>query len=95
MDPTTVFIVAIISATVTIVALVLSIFGSSWLNQRNNEKLFESFRNEIKAEFQSVRAEIQTVRAEIQTIETKIDALDVRVSRIERQLEQIFKPMLK
>ena len=89
MDPTTVFVVAIISATVTIVALVLSIFGSAWLNQRNNERLFESLKNEIKAE-------IQTVRAEIQTLDAKIDALDSRVSRIERQLvEQLFKPMLK
>jgi len=88
MDPTTVFVVAIISATVTIVALVLSIFGSAWLNQRNNERLFESLKNEIKAE-------IQTVRAEIQTLNAKIDALDVRISRIERQLEQLFKPMLK
>lgn len=88
MDPTTVFGVAIISATVTIVALVLSIFGSAWLNQRNNERLFESLKNEIKAE-------IQTVRAEIQTLDAKINALDVRISRIERQLEQLFKPMLK
>lgn len=81
MDPTTVFVVAIISDTVTIVALVLSIFGSSWLNQRNNEKLFESLKNELKAE--------------IQKLDAKIDALDVRISRIERQLEQLFKPMLK
>ncbi len=88
MDPTTIFVVAIISATVTIVSLVLSIFGSSWLNQRNNERLIESLRGEIKAEFQSVRAEMKT-------IETKIDAIDARVSRIERQLEQLFKPMLK
>ena len=84
-----------ISATVTIVSLVLSIFGSSWLNQRNNERLIESLRGEIKAEFQSVRAEFQSVRAEMKTIETKIDAIDTRVSRIERQLEQLFKPILK
>ena len=88
MDPTTVFVVAIISATVTIVSLVLSIFGSAWLNQRNNEKLFESLKNELKAE-------IQTVRSEIQKLETKVDAIENRVSRIERQLEQLFKPMLK
>lgn len=81
MDPTTVFVVAIISATVTIVSLVLSIFGSAWLNQRNNERLFESLKNEIKAE--------------IQKLDVKIDALDVRVSRIERQLEQFFKPTMK
>ncbi|CAN5435039.1 hypothetical protein BH18ACI1_BH18ACI1_14930 [soil metagenome] len=81
MDPTTVFVVAIISATVTIVSLVLSIFGSAWLNQRNNERLFESLKNEIKAE--------------IQKLDVKIDALDVRVSRIERQLEQLFKPTMK
>lgn len=73
---------------VAIVSLVLSIFGSSWLNQRNSERLIDSLRNEIKAEF-------QLIRAEMKTIETKIDALEVRVSRIERQLEQIFKPMLK
>ncbi|MBA2493919.1 MAG: hypothetical protein H0V31_04400 [Acidobacteria bacterium] len=81
MDPTTVFVVAIISATVTIVSLVLSIFGSAWLNQRNNERLFESLKNEIKAE--------------IQKLDVKIDALDVRVSRIERQLEQLFRPTMK
>lgn len=81
MDPTTMFVIAIIS-------LVLSIFGSAWLNQRSNERLIESLRNEMRAEFNSIRAEMKT-------LETKIDALDSRVSRIERQLEQIFKPMLK
>lgn len=95
MDPTTVFVVAIISATVTLVSLVLSIFGSAWLNQRNNGKLFESLKNELKAEIQSVRSEIQIVRSEIQRLETKVDALESRISRIERQLEQIFKPILK
>lgn len=99
MDPTTVFVVAIISATVTIVALVLSIFGSSWLNQRNNEKLFESLKNELKAEIQSskseLKADVQKLEGEIQKLNTKVDALDTRVSRIERQLEQLFKPMLK
>lgn len=73
---------------IAIASLVLSIFGSSWLNQRSNERLIETLRGEIKAEFQSVRAEMKT-------LETKIDGLDVRVSRIERQLEQLFKPMLK
>ncbi|MCY7376503.1 MAG: hypothetical protein LH472_11100 [Pyrinomonadaceae bacterium] len=81
MDQTAMFVVAAAS-------IVLSIFGSAWLNQRSSERLIESLRGELKAEFLAVRAEMKT-------LETKIDALDSRVSRIERQLEQLFAPMLK
>lgn len=86
---------------VTIAAFVISIFAANWLNQRSNERLIESLRNEMKADSQAIRAEIQAVRAEIQAIraeiknlENMIVSLQVRMERVERQLDSIFKPVL-
>ncbi len=86
---------------VTVAAFIISIFAANWLNQRSNERLIESLRNEMKADNQAVRAEIQAVRAEIsslrsevKTLENMIVSLQVRMERIERQLDSIFKPVL-
>ena|SRR5437868_12873430 len=72
--------VAIISAATALFALVFAIFGASWLNQRNIEKLLEQMEKRFDARF-------ETVLTEIRRLDQRIDSLDQRVDRIERQLE--------
>jgi Tfp pilus assembly protein PilN len=79
--------VAIISAATALLALVLAIFGASWLNQRNIERLLEQMEKRFDARF-------DTVLSEIKRLDQRIDSLDQRVDRIERQLEAVFKPVL-
>ena len=77
--------VAIISAATALLAL--AIFGASWLNQRNIERLLEQMEKRFDARF-------DTVLSEIKRLDQRIDSLDQRVDRIERQLEAVFKPVL-
>ena len=72
--------VAIISAATALLALVLAIFGASWLNQRNIERLLD--------------ARFETVLSEIRRLDQRINSLEHRLDRIERQLEAVFKPVL-
>jgi|SRR6185503_7986521 len=46
--------IAILSAAVTVFALVLSIFGASWLNQRNTEKLIEQLGQRLDQRIDSL-----------------------------------------
>ncbi|MFL6274897.1 MAG: hypothetical protein ACJ74G_06750 [Blastocatellia bacterium] len=70
--------VAIISATTALFALVFAIFGASWLNQHNIEKLLEQMEKRFDARF-------DTVLSEIRRLDQRIDALDQRLSeRIDR-----------
>ena len=90
--------VAIISAATALAALVLAIFGASWLNQRNIGKLLEQMEKRFDARFDTVLSEIrrldQRIDALDQRLSQRIDSLEQRVGRIERQLEALFKPAL-
>jgi uncharacterized membrane protein YfbV (UPF0208 family) len=83
--------IAIISAAITVFALVLSIFGASWLNQRSTEKLIEQLEKRLDARFETLTAEL---RAEVKPISQRLDALEQWLDRVERQLEAIFKPVM-
>jgi hypothetical protein len=48
---------AIISATIAVVTLVLAIFGASWLNRRNIERLLEQLEKRFDARFDTVLTE--------------------------------------
>jgi len=86
--------VAILSAALTVIGLVLAIFGASWLNQRATEKLIERLDKQLDARFASIDARFETVLAEIRRLDQRIDSVEQRLDRIERQLEAIFKPTL-
>jgi chaperonin cofactor prefoldin len=78
--------VAIISATVAVVTLVLAIFGASWLNQHNIEKLLDQLEKRFDARF-------DTVLTEIKRLDQRIDSVERRLDRMERQLEAVFRPV--
>ena len=76
--------IAILSAAVTVFALVLSIFGASGLNQCNTEKLVEHLGQRLDQRIDSLE----------KRFDQRLDSMDQRLDRIERQLEAIFKPSL-
>ena len=83
--------VAIISAIAAVVTLVLSIFGASWLNQRNVERVIEQLEKRFDARFDTLLTEF---RSEIKRLDQRLDSVEQRLDRIERQLEVVFKPVL-
>lgn len=76
--------IAILSAAVTVFALALSVFGTSWLNQRNTEMFVEQLGQRIDQRIDSLE----------KRFDQRLDSMDQRIGRIERQLEAIFKPSL-
>jgi uncharacterized membrane protein YfbV (UPF0208 family) len=71
---------AIVSGAIALLALVISIFGAAWLNQRATEKLIDQMAARFEARFEA--------------IEARFAAVEQRLDRIERQLEAIFKPII-
>ena len=76
--------VAILSAAITVMALVLSIFGAAWLNQRNTEKLIEQLDKRFDQRFSALESRLDRIERQMES----------RFDRIERQLEALFKPIL-
>jgi Tfp pilus assembly protein PilN len=76
--------IAIVSAAVTVFALALSVFGASWLNQRNTKMLVENLGQRLDQRIDSLE----------KRFDQHLDSMDQRLDRIERQLETIFKPSL-
>jgi uncharacterized protein HemX len=87
--------VAILSAAITVFALVLSIFGASWLNQRNTEKLVEQLGQRLDQRIDSLEKRFdQRMDSLEKRVDQRLDSVDQRLERMERQLEAIFKPSL-
>jgi HAMP domain-containing protein len=80
---------------IALATLVFAIFGASWLNQRQTEKLLDELGRRFDAKFDGLRAEMKAeiagVRAEMKA---EIGALSQKVDRLDRQLEAFIKPVL-
>jgi predicted PurR-regulated permease PerM len=83
--------IAIISAVIAVATLVLAIFGASWLNQRNIEKLIDQMERRFDARFDALLAEF---RSEIKRVDQRLDSVEQRLKFIEDLLAKIFKPIL-
>jgi hypothetical protein len=94
--------VAIISAAVAVLSIVLAIFSASWLNQRNIERLLEQLEKRLDERFSGLdkRSDarfdglVTEFRSEIRRLDQRSDSVEQRLDRIERQLEAVFKPVL-
>lgn len=79
--------------------LVLAIFGSAWLNLRQIERMLESLRNELKAEIKVLEQQInfldQKQEQRNESVTMRLSAMETRIERIERQLDSLYKPILK
>lgn len=91
MDANTTIIIALTT-------LVLAIFGASWLNQRQTEKLLEQLEMRFDAKFDTVAIRIDNLEkrfdAKFEILINRTENVEKRLDRIERQLELIFKPVL-
>lgn len=76
--------VALISGAIAILALVVSIFGASWLNQRATEKLVDQLDKRFDQRIDQLEKRFVQ----------RLAAIEQRLDRIERQLEAVFKPVL-
>lgn len=84
--------VAIFSATIAVVTLVLAIFGASWLNQPATGRLLEQVEKRFDAKFDVVLAEIKRLDQRIDSVDHRSDSLDQRLERIEQQLDALLRP---
>jgi len=83
---------------ISLIALVLAIFGASWLNQRAIERFFEHNQRSTEKLLEQLEkrfdAKFDTILAEIKRLDSRLDNIEKRLDRVERQLEAIFKPVL-
>jgi DNA replication initiation complex subunit (GINS family) len=87
MSPTATIIAAIIG----LATLVFTIFGASWLHQRNIERLLDQMERRFDDRFNALEKRLDDRFA---AVDYRFTALEQRIERIERQLEAIFKPVL-
>ena len=91
-------IIAIFTAAVSLVVLVVSIFAAAWLNQRSTKRFLDQIDkrlgDRINALESKMDARFDTLTVEIRRLDQRIDAVEHRLDKIERQLEAIFKPVL-
>lgn len=83
---------------ISLVALVLAIFGAAWLNQRSTEKLLEQMQKRSDAKAETLTSKIDSLEkrldAKFEVLSNKMENIEKRIDRVERQLESIFKPIL-
>ena len=60
--------VAILSAAITVMALVLSIFGAAWLNQRNTEKLVDQLEKRFDHRFLALESRLDRIERQLEAI---------------------------
>jgi hypothetical protein len=60
--------VAIISAAIALLSLVLAIFGASWLNQRNMEKLIEQLEKRFDQRFNAIEQRLDRIERQLEAI---------------------------
>jgi hypothetical protein len=60
--------IAILSAAITVMALVLSIFGAAWLNQRNTERLIEQLDKRFDQRFSALESRLDRIERQLETL---------------------------
>jgi len=99
--------VALISGAIAVLALVISIFGASWLNQRATERLLDQSGKRFDQSVDQLDKHLdqrvdqldrrfdQRVDQLDKRMDQRLAVIDQRLDRIERQLEAVFKPILQ
>jgi len=76
---------------ISLIALVLAIFGALWLNQRSTERLIEQMEKRFDVKFETLSSKIESLE---KWLDNRLDNIERRLDRVELQLESIFKPVL-
>jgi uncharacterized protein involved in exopolysaccharide biosynthesis len=90
----------LISAVITLVTLVLAIFGSAWLNGRGTDKrieelkasnadLLRELKASIDARFDAIEARFEAMEARFEAIEARFNTMEVRFVAVEQRLDRI------
>ena len=59
---------AIISGAIALLALVISIFGAAWLNQRATEKLIDQMAARFETRFEAVEQRLDRIERQLEAI---------------------------
>ncbi|MEW6131101.1 MAG: hypothetical protein AB1757_28985 [Acidobacteriota bacterium] len=60
--------VALISAAIAILALVISIFGASWLNQRATEKLIDQLEKRFDQRLGAIEQRLDRIERQLEAV---------------------------
>lgn len=71
----------------TIISIVLTIFGASWLNAHLIDRRFDELNRRLEEMNKRFEAQLETLRVEIKRINEDI-------KEIKADLKQLFKPVL-
>ncbi len=78
-----------------LIGIILAIFGSAWLNNQQLIKILTSHKDELNSRIDQLEKRMDNRIDQLEKrLDDRFNALENRVDRIERQLEQIFKPVL-
>jgi predicted DNA repair protein MutK len=83
--------VVILSAVISVLTIVLAIFGAAWLNQRGVEKQLEQMEKRFDARFDTVTARFDSLE---KRFDERFKSLEQRLIKVEDQLAKIFRPIL-
>ncbi|MEW6131160.1 MAG: hypothetical protein AB1757_29280 [Acidobacteriota bacterium] len=75
--------IALLTAVLSVITIVFSIFGASWLNQRSTERAIDDLKKGLEQRIGDLE----------KRFDERFKSLEQRLDRIERQLEAIFKPV--
>jgi Tfp pilus assembly protein PilN len=59
---------ALISAVATVLAVILAIFGASWLNQRSTAALLEQLEKRFDANFSAVNQRLDRIERQLEAL---------------------------
>ena len=84
-----------INFVIALIGIILAIFGSAWLNNQQLVKILTSHKDELSSRIDQLEKRMDNRIDQLEKrMDDRFNSLDNRVDKIERQLEQIFKPVL-
>ena len=91
-----------INFVIALIGIILAIFGSAWLNNQQLIKILTSHKDELGNRIDGTNDRIEQLEKRIDNridqlekrMDDRFNSVENRIDKIERQLEQIFKPVL-
>lgn len=84
-----------INFVIALIGIILAIFGSAWLNNQQLIKILTSHKDELANRIDQSEKRLDNRIDQLEKrIGDRFNAVENRIDKIERQLEQIFRPIL-
>jgi predicted PurR-regulated permease PerM len=84
-----------INFVIALIGIILAIFGSAWLNNQQLIKILTAHKDELSGRMEQMERRLDNRIDQLEKRFTdRFAILENRIEKIDRQLEQIFKPIL-